>query len=364
MAGGSWEAGVDKIRAGIYTNFVQQAINQVSSGARGVVAIVLTAFEGLAQPDTVYEFSAVNGMAEVRTTLGVTGGRPIELAFAGGASRVVVYTAPNTMGTPDVSKAYNALSTRRFNAFCFSGPVGDSVLTEAVAWQRANRESVGRHFFGVYGGSSVDDQTPSIGNTRSNLVKDLYSINLIVGGSVGGHSFSSAEYAPYIAGLVVGTPINEGITYATVSLNEVNVRLTPAQIETAIQAGSLVLTDNEDGTIVVERGITTNVGSVTAGSNKIRKTRTNMTILNDVTSTANANWIGKVNNNADGQASVISGIKGYLNELANANVIHAEPLEVFLDPNFRSEGDKMYIAIRYIEVDSAEEIYLTIHAGA
>ena len=238
--------------------------------------------------------------------------------------------------------------------------MGDSVLTEAVAWQRANREDIGRHFFGVYGGSSVDDQTPSIGNTRSNLVKDLYSINLIVGGSVGGRSFSSAEYAPYIAGLIVGTPINEGITYATVSLNEVNVRLTPAQIETAIQAGSLVLTDNEDGTIVVERGITTNVGSVTAGSNKIRKTRTNMTVLNDVTSTANANWIGKVNNNADGQASVISGIKGYLNELANANVIYAEPLEVFLDPNFRSEGDKMYIAIRYIEVDSAEEIYFCL----
>ena len=55
MAGGSWEAGVDKIRAGIYTNFVQQAINQVSGGARGVVAIVLTEFEGLAQPDTIYE---------------------------------------------------------------------------------------------------------------------------------------------------------------------------------------------------------------------------------------------------------------------------------------------------------------------
>ena len=41
----------------------------------------------------------------------------------------------------------------------------------------------------------------------------------------------------------------------------------------------------------------------------------------------------------------------------------AEPIEVGLDTNYPSQGDKLYLFLRYIEVDSAEEIYLTIQAG-
>ena len=365
MAGGSWEPGVDKIRAGIYTNFVQQAINQVSGGDQGVVAIALVTHGGLAQADTIYEFEAINGLAEVRTTLGLTGAKAVELAFGGGASKVIAYTMPSVIEGEaiDTGKAFKALSTRRFNAFVFSGPVGESALTEAKAWQASNRTEMGRHFFGVYGGSKEDDKTPALGNTRSALVKDLYSINLIVGGYIGDTEYSSAEYTPYIAGMVVGGPLNQGITYSSTNLNAVNVRLTPSETETALKAGSLVLTDNEDGAIVIERAITTNVGDLTTGSNKIRKVRTNMTIVSDVTLTANANWIGKINNNPDGQASVIAGIKAYLDQLASSEVIHPEPVEVTLDPNYASIDDKIYLAIRYIEVDSAEEIYLTIKAG-
>lgn len=365
MAGGNWTPSVDKIRAGIYTNFVETAQTRVSGTPQGVVAIALLAYEGLAQANTIYEFESQYGLAEVKSTLGVVGAKPVELAFLGGASKVIVYTVSKVAETEeyDLTSALAGLDSRTFNLFALSGALPDVKLTEIVTWVKTNRENIGKHFFGVYGGSTADDADPTKGNTRSSLVKDIYSINLITGGTIADVNYNSGELAPYLAGLIAGTPLNQSITYATTALSEVSIRLTPTQIETALQAGSLSFTDNEDGTIVVERGITTNTGATLMGSNKIRKVRTNMTIVSDITAIANANWIGRINNNPDGQAAVIGGILTYLDQLAVNNVIFAEGIEVGLDTNYESVGDKLYLYLKYTEVDSAEEIYLTVEAG-
>lgn len=364
MAGGNWTPSVEKIRAGVYVNFIAQAQARLSGGKQGTVAIGLLDYEGTAVANTIYEFNAVDGITEVKSTLGITGAKPVELAFAGGASKVIVYTVGKTEELYDIDKALVGLSTRSFNAFVFSDVVSTLSQTTTLAWIKSNREEVGKHFFGIFGGSSTDDLNISIGNTRSTTLKDLYSINLVTGGAIAGEDYSSAQLTPYLAGMITGSPINQGITYATTALETVNVRLTPTQIISGIEKGSLMFSDNENGTIIVERGITTNVGSVIAGSNKIRKTRTNMIIASDITKTANANWVGKINNTPDGQATVIGAVHAYLLEMVRNEVLFAEPLEVSLDTNYQSTGDKMYLYVRYVEVDSAEEFYFTIEAGA
>jgi hypothetical protein len=364
MAGGSWTPGVDKIRAGIYTNFVEKASTRVSGTTGGVVAIALITYSGIAQPNTIYEFKATDGNEVLLTTLGTDGAAVIKLAFLGGATTVLVYTVGKTNGTdPNYEAAFSSLNTRAFDVFAFSAPVPDSVLTSAVAWVKSNREEVGKHYLAVFGGDATADADPTKGNARSTLVKDRYSVNLIVGGVIDDVTYPSGALAPYMAGIIASTPLNQSITYMTTALTAVNVRLTPAQINTALSAGSLVLTDNDDGTIIIERGITTEIDSIVAGSNKIRKVRTNIAIVTDISASANASWIGKVNNNPDGQATVIGGVKSYLNELVKSNVLFADPLEVSLDPDHPSDGDQMFLFLRYKEVDSAEEIYLTIAAG-
>lgn len=366
MAGGSWTPGVDKIRAGIYTNFVKKASTRVSGTTGGVVAIALIKYSGIAQPNTIYEFKSTDGNEVPLTTLGTDGAAVVKLAFLGGATTVIVYTVGKELvetGAPKYETAFSSLNTRAFDVFAFSESVPDSVLTAAVAWVKSSREEVGKHFLAVFGGDKTADADPTKGNTRSTLVKDRYVINLIVGGTIDDVEYVSGSLAPYMAGIIASTPLNQSVTYKTTALTAVNTRLTPAQINTALAAGSLVLTDNDDGTIIIERGITTEIDSIVAGSNKIRKVRANIAIVTDISASANASWIGKVNNNSDGQATVIGGVKSYLNELVKSNVLFADPLEVSLDPDHPSEGDQMFLFLRYKEVDSAEEIYLTIAAG-
>jgi hypothetical protein len=109
---------------------------------------------------------------------------------------------------------------------------------------------------------------------------------------------------------------------------------------------------NDGEKVKIEQGLTTSIS-------KIRKQRARQSILNDVTKTASDNYVGKINNNKDGQAALISAVKAYLETLERSNVL-VNPT-VGLDPQYASTGDTVYLSISYSEVDSAERIFLTIN---
>jgi hypothetical protein len=215
-----------------------------------------------------------------------------------------------------------------------------------------NNKSEGKHFMVVFGCVvTADDADPTVGDARSIRLLDDYAVNLISGVTIAGVTYNSAKYAPYIAGLIAGTPINKAITYAVVPADDVTTRFTNTQTKTSLSKGSLVLT-NDGEKVKVEQGLTTSIS-------KIRKQRARQSILNDVTKTASDNYVGKINNNKDGQAALISAVKAYLETLERSNVL-VNPT-VGLDPQYASTGDTVYLSISYSEVDSAERIFLTIN---
>lgn len=349
---GSWDATALPTRPGLYLNFIKAAIAQITGGARGVVAIPLKEYSITAEPK---QFYTVENEQEAIDLFGVGNITSIKLALRGGAKEVLVYTMPEIDGTTVTeeeayTEARDSFEAYVFNVFVYDGEISDTEQDAGLAWCQRNKEE-GKHFMVVFGGTAEDDADPTVGDARSTRLKDDYSVNLIVGGELSGAAYSSGEYAPYMAGLIAGTPINRSITYTQVPLEDVNKRLRNSEINAALESGSLVLVHDGEK-VKIEQGLCTS-------GEKIRNVRARQAVATDVTKTASDNYIGKLNNNPDGQATLIAAITAYLEKLENENVL-MEP-KVTLDPNRESVGDKVFLNIKYTEVDSMERIFLTIN---
>lgn len=349
MAGGSWSPSSLPIRPGLYANFVESAVAQISGGDRGTVAIPLKAFNG--GTATAKTFYTVDNETDAGTLFGTANIQSIKFALQGGAKEVLVYTMPTSPVTQDYADMRQAFDTRPFNVFVYDGIVASTEQDSALTWVKGNK-SEGKHFEIVFGCVvATDDVDPTIGDARSVRLADDYSVNLIEGVIIGGVTYNSAQYAPYIAGLIGGTPINQSITYRVVPVDDVTKRLTNSQTKTSLTNGSLVLT-NDGEKVKVEQGLTTSV-------KKIRKVRAEQAVLTDVTKTANDSYIGRVDNNKDGQAALITAVTAYLETLEQSNVL--TDIVVGLDPQFQSVGDSVYLAVSFTEIDSMERIFLTIN---
>lgn len=349
MAGGGWDPSALPTRPGIYFRFISAAAAQIAGGARGIVAIPLKTYSGTAAAKTFY---TIENEMTANDLFGADNIQSVKFALQGGAKEVLVYTLPASATTEDYAEMRAAFDTRPFNVFVFDGEYDPDEQAATKTWVAANRDE-GKHFLVVIGGDADTDADPTAGNARSTLNADDYIVNLISGVVINGKSYTSAEFAPWVAGLIAGTPINRSTTYAAVPASDVTKRLTNSQIKAALAAGSLVLV--HDGTRVrVEQGL------VTSGK-KIRAVRSRQAISTDITVTGADSYIGKIDNNADGQAALISAIKAYLERLEAANVLTG--ISVTLDPEHPSVGDSVFLAISYVEVDSMERIFLTITVG-
>lgn len=366
--GGQWDPTSLPIRPGLYLNFVDRANAQIVGGPRGIVGMPIFDYTGgTIEPG---KFVTIENETQAKEVLGAKNVKPVLMALDRGAAQVLAYAVPHQV--PESGYDYAAIRTafeaRIFNVFVFPGAVSDPEQDSTVAWVAKNRKE-GKHFTYITGGSSEDDQDPSIGNARSIRVSDDYVLNLIVGGiDSEGNEIPSEEYAAAIAGLVAGTAINKSITYADLSLSDTNLRpsssngvltdvnrrFTNSEVEEALKSGSLVLIYDGRG-VKVEQGITTK--STPSKRAKIRKMRVKQAIATDIPATAKQHYIGKIDNTPEGRAALISSIKAYLEELEKENVLASPNVEQ--DGSRPSTGDCVFLNIDAEEVDSMERIFLT-----
>ncbi|MGM1023550.1 MAG: phage tail sheath subtilisin-like domain-containing protein [Bacillota bacterium] len=296
---------------------------------------------------------------QAQDLFGASNVKSISRAFLGGAKEVLVYTLPpiDNDHPEDVvyATAREAFEARPFNVFVYDGMVSAAEQDSGLAWTKRNREE-GKHFTIVFGCLNAnDDLTPSIGDARSVKLSDKYAINLISGVVLNGVEINSAEFSPYIAGLVAGTAINKSTTYAQIKVDDVTYRARNSEIKASLKKGSFILVHDGEK-VKVERGITTDLS-------KIRKVRAEQFIATDITKTGSDYYIGKLDNNDDGQKALIGAIKAYLENLANNNVLVLSSIVVELDPEHESKGDQVFLRIAFVEVDSMEQIFLSINVG-
>lgn len=342
----TWDPSNLPTRPGIYMRFVRAAAAQISGGTLGTVAIPLLEYAGTAVEKTFY---TVESEADAVALFGSANIQSVLLALAGGAKDVLVYTMPDAAIADDYVDMREAFDARPFNVFVFDGEFDATQQAATKTWVARNRDE-GKHFLVVIGGDAATDADPALGDARSTLNEDDYIVNVISGGTVGGVTYTSSEYAPYIAGDIAGTPISQSITYDQLPLEDVTKRLTNAQTIAALAAGSLVFT-NDGAKVKIEQGI------VTSGL-KIKSIRTQQAITNDISRTATDSYIGKLPNNADGQATLMVAVKAYLESLGAA--VLTNPV-VMLDPQRPSVGDSVFLAVSYTETDTMERIFITVN---
>ena len=347
MAGGNWDPTALPIAPGIYINFVQRAAAAINGGERGTVALGLTTYTGgTAVAKTIY---TVEREIEAIDLFGVANIDPIRLAFAGGAAKVAVYTLPASPVTADYADMRNAFDSFDFNVFAFDK--ADAIEQSSFkTWVIQSRED-GKHFMLVIGGSSTDDATPATGNARSILNADDYIVNETIGGVYGTTVLSSAQSTVHTAGSIAGARINESVTYAATAFSNVNKRLSNSERDAALEDGSLILM-HDGKRVKIVQGITTS-------KKKIRAIRARQAVATDITEAATESYIGKLQNNADGQATLIAAIMRYM-ETLEANSVLADPV-VELDPLYPSVDDKVFLRVSYREIDSMERIFFTIN---
>ena len=282
-------------------------------------------------------------------------------AFTGGNSGT-------TVTADDYLKALDAFEPILINTFVLDGVTDSAILASVKSWVSRVREN-GKEVIFVMGGSAEDDKDVSVGNNRSISANNKAIVNVIVGTKNATRSFNSAETACQVAGLIAGTPITASTTYKQLEdVTDVTVALSDTQIKQALKSGSFILVRDVDPetyaiSIKVEQGINT---LTTYGANesdkfsKIKCIRTLDTIDYDTGYWAAKNVIGELDNNDDGRAALVSGIKGYLEALANAGAISKDFLSE-VDSAFVSEGDTVYLSTQALTVDKIEKIFNSIY---
>ena len=351
---GQWDPTNLPIKPGLYINFKEAAVAQITGGAFGIVGMPLFTYSG--GTATAKQFYTVKNEAEAATLFGNDNIQPIKFSLQAGAAEVLVYAMPATPASQDYTDMRTAFEARPFNVFVYSAKVTNTEQDNTLTWCKSNKAE-GKHFMVVFGGDATTDQDPLIGNASSARLEDDYAVNVIVGTVIEGVNFTSSAYAPYIAGLIAGKQINQAITYAVLPVDDVTKRLRNSEIKTALEAGSLVL--SHDGEKVkVEQGLTTS-------GKKIRSIRARQAIATDLAKAARDNYIGQISNNEAGRNALIAAISAYLETLENEDVLilpdaEEETPAVALDTTRESVGDSVFLVINYTEVDSMERVFINI----
>lgn len=165
--------------------------------------------------------------------------------------------------------------------------------------------------------------------------------------------------AARIGGMIASVATNLSLTHTVVSgMASLAEKLTPSEIETALQRGCLVLTTNTAGQVWIEQGINTLItpdGNMDEGWKKIRRCKTRFELMQRTGDTLDA-LIGKINNDPDGRATIIAAIKGVISRMVGEKkLLQGDAYEDETNP---AQGDSAWFIVEVDDIDSVEFIYL------
>jgi len=285
-------------------------------------------------------------------------------SFSGGNSGIAGLVAG------DYTSAQTALESREFNVIALDGVTDTPIQSSYAAWITRMRQE-GRGVVMVVGGSAVDDTASDAvtkATSRSTVLNHEGMINVGTGAIMAGVSYSSAQMAAYVAGLIAGQKLSESTTYAALTFEDVTRRWTRSEMEQAVTGGVFLLYN--DGRLVKAlRGMNT-LTTLRQGQNnswkKIRTIRVMDAINADLVKAAEDNYIGKVNNTEEGRLALIGACKQYMETLARGGVIEGSGWDVYLDPDYYGQGapitpdpDQVYLRWEARITDVMEQIFGT-----
>ena len=310
--------------------------------------------------DTANVWIVAELVAGATGTLAVASSQPM----TGGNSGIAGIAAA------DYTNAMAAFETQTFNIMSLDGITDPAIQTSVASWAVRMRNQ-GKVMITVMGGSGADDTAAdavqkAIARTAGFNHEGI--VNVGTGVVLDDVTYSSAQVAPYVAGLIAGQKLSESTTYAASPFDDVTRRWTRTEQEDAVRNGVFIFF--HDGRIVKPlRGINSLITLRQGQSQffkKIRAIRVMDAINSDLQTAAEDNYIGKINNTEEGRLALIAACKQYMEVLAQGGVIESTNWDVYLNPTYHGnnatitpEPDQVFMNWTARMTDVIEQIFGT-----
>ncbi|MEK4247595.1 phage tail sheath C-terminal domain-containing protein [Psychrobacillus sp. FSL K6-2684] len=296
----------------INIEFVGKAVTAIKRSQLGIVALILK--DNTKTFDSVIYKSVEEVKAEDWTPNNLD---YIQKTFAGTPSKIIIERLG--VDVVDYNVALTRLNNKRFNYLAIPQIEQDATVLIST-WIKTKRENQKKTFKAVLP-TEVADHEGIINFTTTGI-------------KVGEKEYTTAEYTARIAGILAGLPFTRSATYY--ELNEVDSITEIEDPDKAVDDGELILI-NDGENIKIGRGVnslTTTTVAKTEDFKSIRVMEVQDMMKDDIRSTYDKEYVGKVNNTYDNQVLFIRSVNAYCNGLAD---------EEILDPKYEN---KVFISIR------------------
>lgn len=193
--------------------------------------------------------------------------------------------------------------------------------TSVVAWIKKEREA-GRKSKAILP-DTVADYEGVVNFSATNI-------------KIAAGTLTAAQFCSRIAGIIAGTSFQQSATYAALPEVLDAGRMTRADADAAIDAGKFIIwyDGQKFKTGRAVNSLTTTAQGKGDAFKKIKIVEVMDLIKQDITRTAEDQFIGKYPNSYDNRCLLISGIKGYLDSLAADEILGPNPVvEIDLEAN-------------------------------
>ncbi len=175
-----------------------------------------------------------------------------------------------------------------------------------------------------------------------------------------GAEIDGYQTAARIAGMIGAVSAGSSLTHSVINgFSEILEKLTNTEMVAAEKKGCLVLSCSKAKQVWIDNAINTLVtpaDNQDDGWKKIRRVKTRFELIRRINTTADS-LIGKVDNDSNGRATVISQIQSVGDSMREEGKLIA--CAVTESSTYKANGDSAWFDIDVIDKDSMEHIYLT-----
>jgi hypothetical protein len=292
--------------------FQSLAVSAIARGSRGIVALVLK--------DAVHNGANVyTDPATIPQDYSAYNLNQINLAFMGGDQppiSLIVYVEP--LAAADYSAAMTYLETVKWDY----GAVPEIDTTDAAlvaTWIKSCRDTMGIKSKMVL---------PNTAGNHEGIINFATDNIILATGTV-----MAIDYCSRIAGILAGTPLTMSATFTVLPEVKDVPHMSDTQFSTNINLGQLVLM-NDGVKVKIARAVnslTTLTTTKTADWQKCKIIDIMDMEYNDITTTYNDNYVGKVPNDYDHKCLLITAINAYLTGLETQMLLNPGQNNVGID---------------------------------
>lgn len=256
----------------------------------------------------------------------------------------------------EYSTALSVIEAHRFNTICVdTEDTAVHILLASFVDRIYNAGQLGLAVVAEKSEVSFEERVENAAGFNSE--KMHYVVNASV--EEAENTIEGYQVAARIAGMIAACPSSKSLTHTVINgYTKLVDALTPAQIINAEKKGCIVLTTNTAGQIWIDSAINTLVTPAEnqdEGWKKIRRTKTRYELITRCNDQADS-LIGKVDNDTNGRATVVSQLQGIVNAMINeGKLVSGTVVENTL---YTADGDYAYFDISVVDKDSIEHMYL------